>query len=47
MWRLDPTLSPVRSNPPVRTTRATAQLALERAAREDERPAEGSGADTV
>ena len=44
MWRLDPTLSPARSLPPVRAHEATAQLALARAHREDDEPAEGRGA---
>ena len=47
LWRLDPTLSPVRSLPPVRTAEATAQSTLERAARERKRSAGGSSAGAV
>ena len=42
MWRLDPTLSPARSFPPVVAERAQARTTLEQAARKRKRSAGGS-----
>ena len=41
-WRLDPTLSPARTIPPVVAERAQARTTLEQAARKRKRSAEGS-----